>query len=285
MAPAELLMPDVAHAPFPGLVEPPAKRYDFVDWCYVRRDLWPGIFTLCLAAFYSPSVLVGLHLGLDHNTQYWFGKTTLRMVLTIPVLILICHVIHHFAARPRFWPFLVSTVAPAIITLIVGLHVFGPINRTVLFLYSSDCTTYTQKLQVDNAYRSAAALFDTCVQRVATSTDSTVEATASLIGLEDCSEYQTATEDVAAYSKEWAYLAELEETEACSGWCTPGSPSLWTRPHEVYDLCSHAAAGVMQGKALRSARRMLVLGMAQLSISVLLIAHVSNLMIKRNIGW
>lgn len=143
-----------------------------------------------------------------------------------------------------------------------------------------------QKLQVDYAYRSAAQIFDTCVQRVALSTNSTAEATALLLDVTDCSEFKTAPSDVIKeYKDEWAYLQKLEETEGCSGWCTPGEPTIWTRQHYVLDLCSKAAGNVISGKVMRSAMQLLVIGLLEFIASLFMVNTISNAMRKRDIEW
>lgn len=269
-----------------GLAEPfGRKRDDFGDWCYARRFLFPGIFTLWLFAFFSPSVILCVDLGKDPTVQYYFGKAAMGIGVCIPVLVLICHIIHVVAARPRFFPTVFSTVVPSVLTLVAGAMFQGKLDATASILYSTDCTTYDIKLDMDNAYRSAAALWYSCLERVATSTNSTVEAAADLIVLEDCSEYTTATESIQSYSRQWAYLATLEHTEECSGWCTPGQAALWTRSHEPRDLCSKAAAAVMTGKVKNLARRLDVVGGVQIAISVWGVYIMSNTMISRGIDW
>jgi hypothetical protein len=247
--------------------------------------LFPGIFTLLVAAFFGPSLVVGVKAGSDPNTRYWLGTGTLSTILLIPVILLVCHILHLIAGRPRFYPSLCSTVIPSIIVLYCGLALFIPSGGKASMLHSTDCTTFGAKLDLDDAYRSAAMIFDTCVQRVAISTNSTAELTAPLIDLQDCSEYQTSTTEIDQYSTQWAYLETLERTEGCSGWCTPGEPALWSRDHYAMDLCSRAAGTIMQGKVKRAGSRLIVLGIFQLLISVFGMNTLNNMMVKRQIDW
>lgn len=262
------------------------KPYDFVEWCYERRDLFPAVFTLAIFAMFSPVLIIGLDVARDPSVQYWIGYGTLKCMTWVIVLVIICHIFHLVAARPRFYPMLCSTVIPSLMILLAGIYLMMPTRHVGAMLRSDDCTSFSKKLQVDNAYRSAAQIFDTCVQRVALSTNSTAEATAPLLDVTDCSEFQTAPSDVISeYKEPWAYLQKLEETEGCSGWCTPGEPTIWTRQHYVLDLCSKAAGNVISGKVQRAAMQLLVIGFLEFMASLLMVNTLSNAMRKRGIEW
>merc|ERR1719482_2206691 len=95
----------------------------------------------------------------------------------------------------------------------------SPIALTMTSLWSTDCATWDSKMELEMAWQSADRYFSACVQRVATETNSTEVAAASLLAVTDCAEYINAP-DVARYQRQWGYLAALELQQECSGWCT-----------------------------------------------------------------
>lgn len=238
----------------------------FGTWASERRELWPGVFTLILFAFFGPAVVSGLRIATDPTARYWLGWHS-WFILVVPALLVVCHGLHMVAERPRFWPTLFSSVVPSAIVILVGYVTLVPIGIYSKELVSTDCTTYASKFELENAYRSAATIFDTCVERVAAYTNSSLDATFFLIDLPDCAEYQAAL-GTSEYTRQWAYLQQLEANQACSGWCTPGEPGLWTRTHSTLDLCASAAGAQMRGKIQRLGQRMTVLGVVQLFFSM-----------------
>lgn len=257
---------------------------DFTAWAIERRGLWPGIMTLCLFAVFGPPLIAAWRVSTDPSAKYWIGGWPFWICVVVVALIVVCHFWQLLAGRPRFFPILLSGAIPALVIMVAGYFVMVPIGGVVQELASTDCVTYDRKVEVENAYRSALELFDSCVTRVAQATESTVQVTAPLIDLTDCAEYKS-SKDFQLYGREWAYLQALEDTQFCSGWCTPGSPALWSRNHDVMDLCSNTASIVLQGKVKRLAVRMVALGAAALVVSIYAIFSLQEFMTKQGINW
>merc|ERR1719401_16845 len=73
----------------------------------------------------------------------------------------------------------------------------------------------------------------------------------------DCPGYNPGA---AGYEREWYYLSQLENHEACSGWCYDGEIALWTHNPTSWDSCSLAAGQTIREKALRNSSRMTTVG-------------------------
>jgi len=248
-----------------------------------RRDLWPGLFTTCLFALFAPSLVLGSTLLLDSSVRYWVGRSP-QLIFLVPVLVMVGHIVHTLARRPRFFTTLLSTVIPAFIVLLVGYLTLLQTGHRVTELVSSDCTTYTDKYDLEAAYKEASRLFDLCVERVAHENHASSEATRAFIGVGDCVEYQDALK-TSSFAPQWWYLEELETSQVCSGWCTSGDPALWSRTHFVSETCSRTAALVLETKVNRTANHMLFTGMLNFLIFIAAIACMQEVMIKRHGNW
>lgn len=206
------------------------------------------------------------------------------IVVCVLFVLVVCHFLHLRAGRPRFWPTMFSTVFPAVVLAISGYFVTMPLKHIGDDLRSPDCTSNSRKFEVETAYRKALEIFDSCVTRVAVATKASVKETAPLLDLTDCAEYKSAGE-FSKYGREWVYLEALEKSQFCSGWCTPGSPALWTRNHDTLDLCASVSGIVLQEKVGLLVGRMLVLGVAIGLACLFAIFYIGETINKHGFVW
>jgi hypothetical protein len=142
----------------------------------------------------------------------------------------------------------------------------------------ADCASWHRKYELDAAWRSAAGIYEVCLQRVATATNATTEATAALVSLGDCSEYKMRSPERDLYAKQWNYLEHLENSQACTGWCTPGERGLWSTAHRAMDLCSRAAGQKLDGEIKKLALRMIALGIVAFIVSIYALGVMQNVL-------
>jgi hypothetical protein len=224
------------------------------------NGVFPGLFTMWCFALFGPAIVTGWLLSGDPNVQYFIGWHS-RAVLAIPVLLLMCHVLHIKFGRPKFYVVVLSTFIPSVLVFLVGYSHYIPISGVVDRLLSTDCSTYEMKYHIERAYRQAEGLFDDCVGRVALETNATRTAVRAGLVIQDCKEYQVPNvggDPYARWRNEWAYLHGLEVQENCAGWCYD-SPAIWVAQNEraeAKDVCSNVAASIMKGKVKRSSMRM-----------------------------
>jgi len=265
--------------PAPKTMKQPHQPY-FHDWGLPL----PSIFTCMTFAALSPAIVILVRMAQDPSAGYWLG-ISIKSVLIVPVIIIVCHLLHLTAIRPRFFPSVFATLCPAIFLVVLGVSCFSVVDKTSTLLLSFDCTTDTNKLELDLAYRSAATIFDTCVQRVASSTNSTAIATAMLIDINDCSEYAAQTPERVRYAEQWNYLQQMEHLSDCSGWCTPGEPALWNMIHYSGDSCSKVAGRAMKGKVTHDCQNLIKLGAVLVLVALMYLRQIDLSMEKYGIDW
>lgn len=251
-----------------------------VEWAIHRPGLFPSVFTLCASAVCAPAIGSVLMISMDATANYWFGKVSYFMLL-VPLCLIVCHWFHACAGRPRFYLTCCSTVVPALIVIIVGSVILSRVYLTSSNRTWFDCSTGTS---LEVAYREAYRVFDTCANRVANQTGSTLADTVPKIDILDCKEY-IADSVAVQYASQWAYLGAVETSQACTGWCTPGSPALWSRHHVYSDICSYAVYEQLWSKVGRLARHMIVCGIVQLVASVLCLHSLSLAMYTMGVAW
>jgi hypothetical protein len=256
----------------------------FAAWVMERPGLWPGIFTLCVSAIFAAPLVVAWRLIVDPSARYWTRHQIDLIVVVVIFLVVVCHLLHMRAGRPRFWPTFFSTLFPALVLALSGYFIMTPLGHIGDELRSPDCTSNSQKFEVEMAYRRALEIFDACVTRVASATKASVKETAPLLDLTDCAEYKSAGE-FSKYGREWVYLEALETSQFCSGWCTPGSPALWSRTHDTLDLCASVSGIALQEKVGLLGGRMLVLGFAIFIACLIAIFYMGETMTKNGFVW
>lgn len=244
---------------------------DLISFMKRSEGLFPGIFTLGAAAMFGSPVMTGLSMAHDTSVRYWIG-TFAWVVIIIPILLLGCHLVHHYHGRPRFIPVLLSTCVPALIIICVGYVHSAPIGNVSNRLFSTDCTTYQEKFHLETAHAVAQRLLNTCIGRVSMEMNITVRQASHIIELRDCSEYQNyhnpggGSETLGNWQREWAFLESLEGELSCSGWCYP-SRTLWGPNIVMRDLCTNTAAVVLESRVNHWASRMFTVGVLQLILS------------------
>jgi len=229
------------------------------------NQLWPHAFTLTGFALFGAPVIFGIHLSRDASVKFWIGRCGL-ITAAIPVLLVVCHLIHLKIGRPNQVAVIFSTVVPTTILLFVAnmhlqsMHVIG--NQ----LSSRDCINYAHKLDVERAWGAAAVLYHECLVRTASENKVRFEEGMQIFRLHECEEYHALPDKYAKYRDTWEYLRALEEDQQCSGWCAESAP-LWTFK-SVTDSCSSVAGTLLKVKIASQATRMLAYSILTLVLSV-----------------
>jgi len=233
-------------------------------------------------ALFGPPVITGVRLAVNPSVEYWTGVQAWA-ILAVPVLLLVCHVIHYRWGRPNFYAFVGSSLLPSVIVIIVASKHFAPTKAVSHRLESSDCTTYEDKLQLQQAYDAAKTIYDVCMSRAASAAHMTLPDVQKLIDITDCPEYHA--DSANEYKRDWDYLNNLENQEFCSGWCHPEEIALWNRRTKPLDTCSSAASHALQGVVKSNARRMLVIGYVYTVMSIIGVFVLDETLNKMNIPW
>lgn len=264
----------------PATVKP--LRPDLMDlktWMANHRRLFPALFTLCTFAIFGSPVMAGIELANNPTVTYWIGWGA-WFVLSVPILLVVAHIAQMLTNKPTFWAMLLSTVVPSIILMIVGYTHQAGASNVAEKLRSSDCLTFTPKALLQESYVEAESAFRNCTAQLAVATNQDVAVVEQGMILQDCPAFNDGS-----YTKQWHYIAEMEQNQACSGWCEQGVPSLFTKPHLAKDPCTLVAGVVLNTQVSYIAERMFMVGLIDLIISIFALAIMQEFVVKADIEW
>jgi len=220
------------------------------------RELFPSLLTIALFAVFASAIVNGVRLAREPNAKYWVGEAGYA-VLVIPLLVMLSHLVQSYCRRPLYLAIVASCAVPPLLTLVLGYMYFDPVNAAVARLLSTDCTTFPEKFQIEQAYKAASTFYDDCLAAEAKNKTLTVEAVRQDTVISQCPGYNPVA---SGFPREWSYLQALEETEHCSGWCFDGEGALWTHNPTSWDSCSSSAGMTMKNMVSRNAGRMMTNG-------------------------
>lgn len=263
------------------------------------RGLFPLAFTLSCFCVFGYPVTVGMHLSQEPSVVYWIGWSA-RLVLVVPLMLVICHILHLIAGRPRFYIVFFSTVVPAgLLMVIANLHLVNLSTKTDALL-SADCTADNDKQDLRRAWKAANDIFVGCGGSAAAASARFADLgtkVAQFRGSESprphqaegpiskCEAYTQAltSKSYQNYFESWSYLMSLERSQHCSGWCDSGD-AMWTY-EETRDLCNQAAGAVLFSVVKPAAVRMLVSSLLVLAASILAISKITLELRKTGGEW
>jgi len=259
------------------------------------EGLFPDILTLACFSIFGAPLISTYRLTRDPSVIFWLDSNG-HMVWIIPIMLAVCHVLHSFSGKPRFVLVLLSTVMPSLLLIFIGHTVTLESNALASRLYSTDCTTFQDKHNLETHWRDAYDLLLQCGNRTATETGQRLEDVLSALLLQDCDEYRVKPNDRYAEQRtSWNYLRALEETDECTGWCggpaadgtvsLTGEVALWTNTPAKSDICSNTAATTLNSKVARSGERILTQAVVCLVVSVACIGLASERLNKHRINW
>ncbi|CEM15807.1 unnamed protein product [Vitrella brassicaformis CCMP3155] len=227
------------------------------------RVLFPSFFTFaCFAVFLWPLVQT-IYLTTDVNFRYWVGYWML-ICLALPVLYLATYVMHLVRTRPSRSLILASFIASSCLFIVLGVALLLYSSGLGDQLLSTDCATWKRTRPLEQTYQDARELYACCLSEhgdnslsqycpapaTATATSPTANGTSSSNGRQDilvteCDRYEDLYND---HKGDLAYLAYLETSYYCSGFCTVAERPLFTRTLQGNDACAEAVASVIRSK-------------------------------------
>jgi len=232
---------------------PIAKQLGKDNESTIRTMLANGFTLGCMLAFAAPT-LITFQLGMDVDATYWIGRWGL-LAVGIPIFILIQHAYHLWMIghknRMRRYIFIVVPVVPAVFYMVLGLTYFSVARHMYGQLKSADCdanasnTFGPAKALLQASYEEARTAYGQCLTRMQEENLGTP--LQRHVTLQQCQEWDQMVYDepvavtpfkgyktskgkirVPAHStlqeKRWQYLANVELTHLCGGFCTPGQP-------------------------------------------------------------
>lgn len=223
------------------------------------RDLYPGLLTIALFALQGAAIVNGVRTAAEPSARYWIGPIG-YITLSVPLIVVFAHMVQSYFQRPIYLAVVFSCAIPPLVFLVVGYIYFVPVTQIVERLMSTDCITFKEKFEIELGYRSAVTFYDECVLTQAINRSMTEEDIRKDLVIEACPHYKE-SRVASGYERQWDYLKQLELSQKCSGWCSPGETSIWTRNPAGWDGCSTAAGQKLKDTVARNALRMMMNGL------------------------
>jgi hypothetical protein len=236
--------------------------------------LLPDFFTLwCLLVFLGP-YLRSIYYTQDISVVYWMGPWP-GFISSLAVLFIVIGAIMHWLTQVP------SKVAVIISMIGAGLSLGLTADNIALNSYelrnifmASDCRWSDQKYELEKAWESAFEFFVEC-------RSASANRTTSYKVISDCPGYSVM---LTKQAKNWNYLAELEETYGCAGWCYPSTP-IWKTGNEIQDPCSPVVAQILTEKVIPFAKQVNVFGMVVSALTVVFLILMGGTMRQIGVGW
>lgn len=218
-------------------------------WHNVRHFI-AYLFTLTLFTVLAAPTILSIQLGMDVDAAYWIGRWGL-IAIFVPIFLLGQHFYHLWMLgqknRRRRYIFIVVPIIPAVLFMIIGgtymsfsRHLYGQLK-------SEDCSSSSPtpaKFWIQEAYNEAHDAYDKCRARLVT--ENFGQPLRRNINLQSCQEWEQLQENPEGVKPwkgykispgtmrqhnpnnehRWQYLADIEATHVCGGFCEQG-PALF----------------------------------------------------------
>jgi len=212
------------------------------------------------------------YLSFDPNVRYWIGVYPMYVAFLPLAFMLLAYIIHKIAGKPSKLAMLVGLLGPSLLLFIGGYKVSMTAFTLSTAFASTDCITNPQMYQLGVDYKSAVTFMSTCKP--------VGNATAKPTTISDCAGYD------AMYKTNpgWHYLAQLEKTSGCAGWCD-ATTTLWAYPGGVQDPCSSVASDALATQVLIPSMQVAIYNIVVLFSATLGMAVFAPKVADQGLNW
>jgi len=188
---------------------------------------WP--LSICYFLYEKPSV------------SYWFAGWEIILGAGICIWLVAMYILMAMKFISKSTSMIVLLIVPCTVLAVSCQLQDLQFQFISAALQSQDCSFNTAKVDIQQAWEVAYNTSLSCDKYLMKATGSSIQEVESVRRFENCPGYHDA---MPKYKREWAYLAALETSYQCGGWCTPGFP-LWARSTTPLDSCALAAGHAM----------------------------------------
>lgn len=231
------------------------KNDDFKRWHNVRH-LIAYIFTLTAFVILAPPTIISIQLGMDVDASFWIGKWGL-LAIFVPIFLIGQHLYHLWMlsvpSQRRRYLFIIVPVVPAVLFMVIGGTYMSTARHMYGQLKSNDCSLsgpMPAKQWIQMAYEQAHDAYDQCHARLLSENGGlplrrhpTLQSCAewkdllsNRDGVVPWKGYKVSPGTLRQHNPNnkarWQYLADIEATHMCGGFCKPG-PSVFVSYSEV----------------------------------------------------
>lgn len=200
---------------------------------------FPTLFTVVAVMLFALPSWTLIWTSIEPAVAYW-NTTECSWLLAIPLLILATH-IYQVVFGANFFAVLVTLLAPSLLLVLMVMAKQASAGGLAQDLFSIDCHAFPGKASLELEWEAAHSFYAHCIFETAAKNNLSEAYLRDTFRIQDCETYPTVLRQ---HARTWGYLAQLEETSACTGWCIPGQ-QLWSRgPRQ--DSCSVAASAAFE---------------------------------------
>jgi len=201
---------------------------------------FPVAFTfICLFVFLSP-VVKCIDMGMDPNVRHWMGRAPLVFAFGPLACIVVAHVLHVTKRGVSKYGLIIALTVSSLVLIILGERLSTQASKYYSHFISNDCNTFEGKAALEKSWQAANTFRSNCELQVG-------DGASGYVGsIEDCQDYAQALNA----NPDWGYLAHLEKSYQCGGWCYPDYP-LWAVSETPLDGCA-LVAGIAILRSRRS---------------------------------
>lgn len=208
------------------------------------KDMLPRLFLYFAMLLFLYPICLLIYVCRDWNIKLWVARNFVAWwLLLLPLAYLIIYVIHWCRGQTYKTVVVLTLLVSSATLFLASCLMMSTATWAWVSLAATDCETWTEKRDLEIAYRAASTFFDNCIAEKVARTHATSAEALEVMRIEDCSGY----DDQLDTYPDWKYLDYLETNLHCGGWCTAKSISLWSFSTPK-DSCSDAVAYLVREK-------------------------------------
>lgn len=232
--------------------------------------IFPITFTFASCFIFLMPFIKCWDVAFDVNVLHWMGMAPSIVIFVPVVLILIAHIVHSIKRAPSKGAVSLVLIGSCLTYGFLGYSVSLDALQLSGYFGSTDCSTLSQKYDLEQSWQAAKAFGESCRQN-------------GTVGFMDsCPGYQ----DQVALNPSWPYLMTMEEQFQCGGWCTAGT-ALWAFNNnaEVREPCSFAVAEALKSKVERLAMEIVVYCVGVVALTAVGLVVIAPTLREKGIDW
>lgn len=227
-------------------------------------QIYPFSFAFVTSMIFMGAMVKMGYLAMNPSVQYWIGDWPTYIAFLPLAFVLLSYIIHRIAGGPSKLASLIGLLGPSIMLFVGGYKVSVAALSLSSAFSSADCITNPHMYKLGLEWDAAEAFKKTCTTPT----------------IAECPGYKKEL----AKNPGWKYLAHLETTTGCGGWCQ-ASTTLWLYPGAVQDPCSSAAGESLTTEVLYPAMQVAIYDIAILFLATVGMAVLGPKLSKSGVEW
>jgi hypothetical protein len=246
-------------------------------------EQFPAIFTLFSVGVFIMPLWMMIHIGWDENVRQWITRQLWVLTIILPCTYGAVHFLHVIKRVPNRLAIIVALYGSAVTFILVGNFVLVSCYRHGNAFLAEDCYASREKQQLQVQYESAVQFYVDCAVTISQNETRNVTFGQAVTNyrITDCPGY--AEQAAMQENQAWDYLAFMEDTYHCSGWCKP-MPAMWVHTATT-DTCPGVVAQVMFQKVKWTMEQVVLYNIVVLSFIAIVPIRVGDVFKGYGVVW